>query len=51
MASASPSSVNDSAPFVILNLSRSTSPQGKNAEPVVARQFEQWQLYAAMNSS
>jgi hypothetical protein len=27
-------------------LPRSISPQGRKAEPVVARQFEQWQLYA-----
>jgi hypothetical protein len=26
-------------------------PVGKKAEPVIARQFEQWQLYAATNSS
>jgi len=26
-------------------------PQGRNAEPVAARQFEQWQLNATRNSS
>jgi hypothetical protein len=35
----------------MLSFSRSISPQGRNAEPVAARQFEQWQLYAATNSS
>jgi len=30
---------------------RAISPQGKNAEPVAARQFEQWQLSAATNWS
>jgi len=34
-----------------LSFSRSISPKGKNAEPVAARQFEQWQLSAATNSS
>jgi hypothetical protein len=43
-ASGSPSTSNDSPPFVTLSFSRSISPQGKNAEPVNARQFEQWQL-------
>jgi hypothetical protein len=32
-------------------LSGSISPHGKKAEPVIARQFEQWQLYATTNSS
>ena len=31
----------DAAPFVTWSFSRSISPHGKNAEPVVARQFEQ----------
>jgi hypothetical protein len=34
-------SINESAPSVTLNFSGSISPQGKKAEPVVARQFEQ----------
>jgi hypothetical protein len=38
---ASPMSINESAPSVTLNFSGSISPQGKKAEPVVARQFEQ----------
>jgi hypothetical protein len=37
--------------LVILSFSGSISPQGKNAEPVSARQFEQWQSYATTNSS
>jgi hypothetical protein len=37
--------------LVTLNFSGSISPQGKKAEPVIARQFEQWQLNATMNSS
>jgi hypothetical protein len=37
--------------LVTLSFSGSISPQGKNAEPVAARQFEQWQLYATTNSS
>jgi hypothetical protein len=37
--------------LVTLSLSRSISPQGKNAAPVSARQFEQWQLNAITNSS
>jgi hypothetical protein len=32
-------------------LSGSISPQGKKAKSVIARQFEQWQLYATTNSS
>lgn len=44
-------SVNAAAPLVTLSFPRSISPHGKNAEPVVARQFEQWQIYAATNSS
>jgi hypothetical protein len=37
--------------LVTLSFSGSISPQGKNAEPVTARQFEQWQLKATTNSS
>jgi hypothetical protein len=37
--------------LVTLSFSGSISPQGKKAEPVIARQFEQWQLNATMNSS
>jgi hypothetical protein len=33
------------------SLSRSISPHGRNADPVVARQLEQWQLNAATNAS
>jgi hypothetical protein len=50
-ASASPSTINEPAALVTVSLSRSISPQGKNAEPVSARQLEQWQLNAATNSS
>ena len=32
-----------SAPSVTRSFPRSISPHGRNAEPVVARQFEQWQ--------
>jgi hypothetical protein len=42
---------NESAPFVTLIFSGSISPQGLKYEPVIARQFEQWQLYASTNSS
>jgi hypothetical protein len=35
----------------MLSFSGSISPQGRNAEPVMARQFEQWQLYATTKSS
>jgi hypothetical protein len=38
-------------PSVTVSFSGSISPQGRNAEPVAARQFEQWQLYATTNSS
>jgi hypothetical protein len=34
-----------------VSFSGSISPQGRNAEPVAARQFEQWQLYATTNAS
>jgi hypothetical protein len=44
LASGSPSTSNEPAPFVTLSFSGSISPQGKNADPVAARQFEQWQL-------
>jgi hypothetical protein len=50
-APASPITISEPAPFVTLSFARSISPHGKNAEPVVARQFEQWQLRAATNSS
>jgi hypothetical protein len=43
--------ISEPPPFVTLSFARSISPQGKNAEPVAARQFEQWQLSAATNSS
>ena len=43
--------INEPATLVTLSFSRSISPQGKIAEPVAARQFEQWQLNAATNSS
>jgi hypothetical protein len=48
---ASPIIINEPVPFVTLSFARSVSAQGKNAEPVAARQFEQWQLNAATNSS
>jgi hypothetical protein len=35
-----------SAPWVIASRSRSMPANGLNAEPVDARQFEQWQLAA-----
>src|SRR4051794_9910686 len=41
----------DSEPFVSLIFSGSISPHGLKTEPVIARQFEQWQLYASTNSS
>jgi hypothetical protein len=50
-ASGSPITISDSAPFVTLSFSRSISPNGRNADPVAARQFEQWQLNAETNSS
>jgi hypothetical protein len=40
-----------SAPWVTLSFSGSISPHGRNAEPDIARQLEQWQLYATTNSS
>jgi hypothetical protein len=43
--------INEPAPSVTVSFSRSISPQGKNAEPVIARQFEQWQLNATTNWS
>jgi hypothetical protein len=46
-----PININRFAPLVTRSFSGSISPQGKNAEPVAARQFEQWQLYATTNSS
>ena len=49
--SASPINTNESAPLVTLSFSGSISPQGKNAEPVIARHREQWQINAVTNSS
>src|SRR4029450_960450 len=49
--SGSPITSTDPAPFVTRSFSRSISPQGRNTEPVVARQFEQWQLNAATKAS
>ncbi len=46
-----PITMSEPSPFVTLSFSRAISPQGKNAELVVARRFEQWQLNAATNSS
>ena len=51
VAVGSPLNISESSPFVTLSFSGSISPQGKNAEPVIARQFEQWQLNARTNSS
>src|SRR6476646_6789964 len=51
LASGSPSTSDEPAPVVTVSFSGSISPQGKNADPVIARQFEQWQLYATTNSS
>jgi hypothetical protein len=47
----SPVNINASSPFVTFSFSGSISPQGKNAEPVIARHREQWQLNAVTNSS
>jgi hypothetical protein len=41
----------ESTHFATISFSRAISPEGRNADPVSARQFEQWQLYAATNSS
>jgi hypothetical protein len=40
-----------SAPAVTVSFSGSISPHGRNAEPVIARQREQWQLKALTNAS
>jgi hypothetical protein len=37
--------------LITFSFSGSISPQGKNAEPVIARHLEQWQLNAVTNSS
>jgi hypothetical protein len=47
----SPQTSSESAPWTTSSLSRSIPANGLNAEPVEARQFEQWQLPAYRNSS
>ena len=45
-AVSSPQTSSVSAPWTTSSLSRSIPASGLNAEPVPARQFEQWQLRA-----
>ena len=50
--SGSPCTVpNESGALRQPHFSGSISPQGLKTEPVVARQFEQWQLYASTKAS
>src|SRR5690349_5535501 len=51
LPSSSPQMSSVSAPLVIASCSRSIPPNGLNADPVPARQFEQWQLSAYENAS
>lgn len=46
LASGPPKIISASAPFVIASFERSIPANGLKAEPVVLRQFEQWQLAA-----
>jgi hypothetical protein len=45
-ASFSPKIMSSFAPLTIVSLPRSVPANGLNAEPVVRRQLEQWQLAA-----
>ena len=46
-----PNRMRSPSPFVMASFLRSMPANGLNAEPVVRRQFEQWQFMAYKNSS
>jgi len=50
-ASSSPQTSSVSTPAVISSFSRSIPAKALNADPVDARQFEQWQFAAYRNAS